>query len=508
MVSSQTSNLKKSLTARTLSGFNWRFLTVGVQSLLTFVVGIVLARLIPPEDFGLLGMVIIFTGLADLFSTLGMGPAIIQRRPLSKIHIQVALTLSTILGLIITLALWILADTIALFFGDPRVSPVLRVISLSFMLKGLSTTSRSLLRRKLQFKNIFFVELTSYLLGYATFSVHMAFLGYGVWSLVVGTLASTIISCVLLLLMARPSLKPSLRGKEMRELFGFGSGITIIGMINSAASHIDSLVIGKFLSATGLGLYLRAFRLMMLPRQFPTALSFVLFPAYSEIQGETNRITGAYFKAVNATAIVTFPIMVGMAICAEYIVVGLYGPNWSGATTVLRILCFAGMLKVIFHLAGSVVQATGKIYSEVRRQFIYLLVVTGGALFGIRFGIEGVGAAVILASLWLYFSMAQLVLNIFGKNWGDFFSAQLPGLLIASMIGIVDLVFIVVLKYFLLENMMMLKLLCLTGASAGTLFLSFIFLPKKLKGEMPGWIADKYSNCLPRPFRAWILQHF
>lgn len=497
----------KSLTQRTLSGLNWKFLSTVVQVVLTFAVGVVLARLIPPEDFGLLGMALIFTGLASLFTTLGMGPAIVQRQALTDAHIRTAVTLSTLLGLAITCILWIFSDIIALFFGDPRVSPVLKAVSLTFLLGGLSTTSRGLLRRKLQFKGLFFVELVSYLVGYTSLSVPMAFMGYGVWSLVVGTLAKAVISCGLLLFLVKPPLKPALRRKETIELLGFGSGITFINLLNYAATNVDSLVIGKFLSATGLGLYSRAFRLMMLPRQFATALSSVLFPAYAEIQNETKRITGAYFKAVNATAIITFPVLMGMGICAKYIILGIYGPNWAGATMVLRLLCFAGMLRGIFHLAGSVVQATGKVYSEVRRQFIFLVLLTAGSLLGVKYGIEGVGAAFILGSLWMYLSMAQLVSEILGTSWRDFFQAQLPGLIIALVVGAVEVALILVLEYFLPEKMMLLKLIILVSASAGALFLSLIFLPNYIKGEMPAWIANKYRHYLPLPIRGWVAQH-
>ena len=263
----------KSLTELTLSGLNWKFLSTAVQVVLTFAVGVVLARLILPQDFGLLGMALIFTGLAGVFTTLGMGPAIVQRQALTDAHIRTAVTLSTLLGLAITCMLWISSDTIALFFGDPRVSPVLKAMSLTFLLKGPSSTSQGLLRRKLQFKGLFFVELVSYLVGYTFFAVPMAFMGYGVWSLVVGTLAKAIISCGLLLFLVKPPLKPVLRRKETRELLGFGSGFTLICLLNYGATNVDSLVIGKFLSSAGLGFYSRAFGLMMLPRQFATALS-------------------------------------------------------------------------------------------------------------------------------------------------------------------------------------------------------------------------------------------
>lgn len=196
-----------------------------------------------------------------------------------------------------------------------------------------------------------------------------------------------------------------------------------------------------------------------------------------------------------------------MGICAKYIILGIYGPKWAGATMVLRLLCFAGMLRGIFHLAGSVVHATGKVYFEVRRQFIFLVLLTAGSLLGVKYGIEGVAAAFILGSLWMYLSMAQLVINIIRSNWRTFFYAQLPGLIIGFIVGIADVAFIFLFEHFLPKNMILLKLFLLIGSSALALFLSLTYLPRQSKGEMPAWIANEYRHYIPVPIRGWVLQH-
>jgi len=498
-------NNPKTLTHRTLVGINWKFFTALTQSLMIFIVSIVLARLIPPEEFGLLGMAVIITGLADLFVSLGMGAAIIQRRQISVNHIRVAITLSTILGLLMTCLLWLLAAPIANIFDAPRVPSILKVVSLAFLLNGLSTTLQGLLRRNLQFKTLFFIDLSSYLLGYAAFSIPMAIFGFGVWSLVTGQLAKATIYCILLCIKS-PLHKPLLRWKETLDLIGFGSGVSINSVINYAADNADYFMIGKYLSATYLGLYTRAYLLIKLPQRVSHLLSSVLFPAYSEIQDEKIKISEAYFKTINMLALIAFPALVGMAIGAKYIIVGLYGSNWAGAVPVFRILCIAGMLKITFPLAGSVVKATGKIYSEVKRQLIYLLLIIIGSYIGVRFGIKGVGIAVCIASLWLYFSMAQLTLNILGGNWKLFFKAQLPGISMAIIIGSIDLTLIIFFEYFLPTRFILLKLILLFSISVGTLLISLIYLPDYIKGEMPAWIFKKYSKCFPMALRAWLLQ--
>ena len=500
---------QSSLTERTISGLNWKFFSVAGQAVLSLIVGIILARLIPPKDYGLLGMAYIFTGFAGVFASVGMGPAIIQKQNLTPDHIRIAMILSTLLGVIITCILWALSDPIAHFFGNPQVSPVLRAISLTFVLGGISTTSRAMLRRKLRYDSLFRVEFASMMSGSIIVSVPMAFLGYGVWSLVAGTLTSALVSCVLLIIFAKPPYTLSFNRQEVKDLLSFGGGVTINNLINYTARNIDFFIVGKFLSASQLGLYTRAFNLMSLPiSHITTVLSSVLFPAYAEVQGELKRLSTAYFKAINATTIIVFPIMIAMAVSAEYIVVGLYGPNWAGAVKVFRILCLAGFLRNVFHLSGSVTYATGRIYSEVRRQFVYLILLIVGCLTGVRYGIEGVGAAIIIGCLWMYFSMAWLTLKIIDSSWLDFFKTQLPGFTLAFIVGVVDIIFMIILEVFFPDKIISAKLLMMFIISLTTLLLSIIYLPVRFKGEMPSWLASRYSIYLPKPIRGWVLQHF
>jgi len=166
----ETTDLKE----KTISGIHWRFLTTVTQLLLTFSVGVLLARILPPEDFGLLGMAIIFTGFADLFATVGMGTAIIQRKELDNGTIGTATFVSILSSLALTAFFFFAAPAIAAFFHEPRITLILRVLSVLFLLNGLSAISRALIVRELKFKPLFYQEIISFLFGYGVLVVVLA----------------------------------------------------------------------------------------------------------------------------------------------------------------------------------------------------------------------------------------------------------------------------------------------------------------------------------------------
>ena len=176
--------------------------------------------------------------------------------------------------------------------------------------------------------------------------------------------------------------------------------MSLIVSINFLSNNVDSLIIGRFLNPALLGLYTRAMQLCTLPlNRIAATLSAVMFPSFAEIRDERERLKEAYLKVVNLVALISFPLLAGLAMGAKFVILGLYGENWQGATSVLRILSLAGMIKVVTNMAAPVVQATGHPYAEVRRQILSLLVMTVGCLGLVRYGIEGAGWAVVISSL-------------------------------------------------------------------------------------------------------------
>lgn len=516
---------------RTLRGINWNFLRVFCQTFLGLLAGVVLARLLPPSDFGLLAIAMVFIGFADLVCALGMGPAIIRLEALQNSQIRVATLLSLLTGSLLVALLWAIAQTVADYFAESRVADVLRVLSFGLWFSALSAVSRGLLMRRLDFRRLFMVDMAAYLLGYAGVGISLAVAGFGVWSLVMGSVTSMLLSALSLLYLLPPKFTLALSRREVKEprlerrrtrrsdetltlskrlkdLLGFGSGVSLNQTINYFAANVDYLIVGKFLNPTLLGLYSRSYQLVTLPlSKIATTLSAVMFPSYAAIQGDRAKLKRAYLMAVNVIALVTFPILAGLAMGAEFVIVGLYGENWRGAIEVLRILSIAGMLKAVFHVAGPVTQATGHVYAEVRRQIFYLLVLTIGCLGLVSYGIAAVGWAVVIGSLWLYLSMAQLAGRILGSSWKEFFSAQVPGVAVAVAVALAQYLIMTLLRRIELRAAPFVLVILVT-VSAITFVLCFFYLPRRIIGEMPAWLILNYARHTPQPIRGWLLRRF
>ncbi len=487
--------MSKTHTERTITGVKYNFLNTVSKTLLQFVVGVVLARLIPPQEFGLMGMAYVFIGLANLFSTLGMGAAVIQRKDLTENHIRAATTLSFLLGSILLLFFYFASPAISAFYNEPRLTNIIRVISILFIFQGVYSITRGISARRIDFKTIFNVELYAFLIGQGVVSVTFAVLNFGVWSLVYGRIATGILSFVLLFAKEKHSFKPYFKKQETKELLGFGSGVSLIGIFNYAASNVDYLIIGKFLNAFSVGLYTRAYTLMTIPiAQISQTMSGVLFSAYSEIQDDIKRLANAYLKSIGIIAFLGFPIIAAMVVNAAYIIEGLYGKNWIGAIEVFKILSVAAFLKIVTHTQGAVTKATGKVFNEVWRQFIYLIFITLGILIGVKFGgLEGVGYGIIVASAWLYFSMSLLVTKILNLKMTDFFKAQIPGLVISLILFVVDHIFVFLIENFASQIHVTIKLGIMVIVSTAVILLSIILLPRSIKGDLPEWVSRKFN---------------
>ncbi len=493
---------ERSHKTRTLRGLYWNFLRIFSQTFLSLGVGIMLARLLPPADFGLLALAMVFVGFAELVVALGMGPALVRLPTLTAAHLQVASTLALAIGTVFALALGLGAPLLAQGFAAPAISPMLQVLALGLWLTALAAVSRGQLLRALDFKTLYRIDLIAYLGGYAGVSVTLALLGHGVWSLVLGTVTQLSLSATLLL-WHHPPQRPGWQPQAVHDLLGFGMGVSANNTINYLAANVDYLVIGKFIDATALGLYTRAYQLITFPlTKVAATLSGVLFPAYAEIQQDQERLRRAYLLTVNAVALLTFPLLASLAVAAEVVVVGLYGAAWQAAAPSLAILALAGMFKAIFHLAGPVVQATGHIGAEVRRQLVYLLILALGCGLAVPYGIEAVAGAVVLGSLWLYWSMAQLALRILGLGWRAFLLAQGPGVLVALLVALAQAGLLALVSGQGLPMPVVLGLCVLGGG--GVLLGCLWYLPKVCLGEAPVWLATQLLPRLPPRWQAGL----
>jgi PST family polysaccharide transporter len=424
------------LTSHALSGMFWTAWGSGASAALRIVVLIALARLLSPADFGVVGAGLVVITLSTTVSQLGLGPALVQRPTLATDHIQTAFVASAVLGLGLAGLLWITAPVLAGFFHMAGLEGVLRWLSVLFPLRGVGTVAENLLQRELRFRFLANAEVLTYGLGYGLLGILLAWLGWGMWSLVAAQLAQTILYAAALLAVRPPRLRPAPTWTAFRDLLSFGGGFTVARLANLVADQGDNLVVGRTLGAEPLGLYTRAFQLMSVPATlFGNILDRVLFPTMARCQHDLTRLAAAYHRGCAAVALAMLPVSLVVLVLAPEIVVVAFGPRWLGVIPPLQIFAVGLMFRTSYRMSDSLARATGAVYRRAWRQILFAALVVGCAWVGSRWGITGVAWGVLASHIANFLFMAHLSVRVTHSRWREFIVPHLPAIALGLVAG-------------------------------------------------------------------------
>jgi len=425
------------LTRRAIGGMFWTFSGTGVQVAVQVLAIMALGRLVTPEEFGLMGAATVVIACSQIVSQIGVGPAIIQRRELDQDHVRVAVTLSFLLGLLLGALVWVGAPAIASFYRMPELQPVLRAVAFLFPLDGLNTVSKSLLTRQLRFRLYITLDAGSYIVGYAAVGVLMAWLGYGVWALVVANLSQGILRTAAMYLAARHTVRPSLNLRAARDLLSFGVGHSMAQIGTFLSQQGDNLVVGRWLGAAALGVYGRAYNLMVMPASaFGRIVNRVLFPVMAQVQDERDRLANAYERALAIVALVSLPLSSFLWVVAPEFIPVVLGPAWGGVVLPFRLFTVSLLFRMSSKISDACTKAAGEVYKRALIQFAYAALVVVGAIIGQRWGVGGVAVCVSIAMGINWLSMAWLGRSVTGLDWIRFARAHAPSVLLALVVGV------------------------------------------------------------------------
>jgi O-antigen/teichoic acid export membrane protein len=429
-MNTDTSNLS----VRAASATQWRFAGSAVSALSQLGIGVLLAHLLTPADFGLSALAYVVLGLARPLCDLGVGSAVIQRTELTDRHVRVAFTLSVLFGIAIASTIALTAPLAARVMRDPEVAGVMRTLAIGFAIGGTAVVAGALQKRNLDFEQQFAIDVSSYIVGYGGVTVVLALTGHGVWSLVWGGLAQTLLASCAQLAVVRHSVLPLLARREMRDLMKFGFGSAMNACVNYVALNADNFIVGRSIGVAGLGLYSRAYNLMNLPAAYgANIMSSVMFPALAQVQQDAGRVRRAFLLLTRLTAMIAAPAMCVLALVAPYLVRTVYGPKWGGVVLPLRILCAAGYFRALYHLGGVVAQSVGRVYAELQNQIVYAVLVIAGAVVGSRYGLSGVAVGVSVAILYMFIATGRLALNVTGATLQQYVGVQVGALATAGV---------------------------------------------------------------------------
>lgn len=421
-----------------LSGVAWTGLGTVSQVLAQGAVLVVLARLLTPEEFGLAAAALMIVGLSAVFAQFGVGPALVQRPELERRHVETGFGISLALGGVAFALVRLSAGPIETFFGMNGLEAILRVAAWVFPLRAASIVAESIAQRELRFRLLSLANGVSYVLGYAVVAIVSATLGLGALSLVLGYLAQVALYSAVLLLRGLHSPVPRVEVGAVRDLAAYGTGFTLDVLGNYVALQGDYAVVGRRLGADALGVYSRAYQMVMLPvKVIGTVLDRVLFPIMASFQDDVARLRRTYRRGLAAVAIMTLPLATLSILLGEDLVLTVLGSQWGAVVVPFQILVGSLLFRTGYKIGDSLTRATGVVFSRAWRQWIYAGSVVLAAALGSGSGTAGVAMGVTLAILLNYLLVGQLSMKVTQLSWRDFLLAHLPGARLAAVWGAV-----------------------------------------------------------------------
>lgn len=314
-----------SFAQKTIQGVSWSVVGRVGKNIIGFVVGVVLARLLSPTEFGLLGMITVITRFANLFTDMGFGAALIQKKEINDRELSSVFWLNMAGGILLTLIFIALSPVIASFYNEPILQILTIVLSFNFVIQSAVIVQKTQLTRSIDFKSLSIVEVASIFLSGAV-GIAFAYYDYGVWSLVIHAISGSVFITVLIWYLSdwRPSAVFDIGA--IKRLLGFSLNLLGDKTINYWARNLDNLLIGKYLGSDPLGVYSKSYSIMLLPLQnVSNVISRVMFPALSKIQDDKERVKRIFLRMTRVIALVTFPMMLGLVVVVEPFVITVFG---------------------------------------------------------------------------------------------------------------------------------------------------------------------------------------
>jgi len=395
--------LSESLKNRAVHGAKWSFIDNISNSGVTFLVGLILARLLTPAEYGIMAMIAIFIAVSNSIVDSGFSNALIRKVRIDRVYYNTVFVFNLIVSIVLYILLYTSAPAISLFFKEPVLTNVLRVIGLILIVNALGIIPRTILVRGIDFKTQTKVSIISSVSS-GLVGVGMAIMGFGVWSLVWQQLSRQILNSLFLWIFCKWIPRWEFSIKSFKEMFGFGYKLLLSGLLDTLYKNIYYVIIGRCYSPAQLGQYSRAEQFnMIFSSNLTSIVQRVSYPVLSSIQEEPERLREAYRQIIKTTMLVTFACMLGLAAVAKPLIIILIGEKWLPAVSFLQIICFSGMLYPLHAINLNILQVKGRSDLFLKLEIIKKTIAVFPILIGIFYGIEYMLWGSVLTSFIAYF---------------------------------------------------------------------------------------------------------
>lgn len=427
------------LKTKTIQGIGWAGTSRSIRILLQFGINIILARLLTPNDYGLLAMVVVFTSFVALFQDLGLSAALIQRSDISEEYLSSCFWVNVCFGFILTVLLAISAPFIAFFYNNNLLINIVKALSVTFLISSLGTIQSILFIKNLEFRLVALIEICSVSLSGLT-AVLLAYHGLGVWSLVWKEILSGLLSLVFLWKLSSWKPKFIFKWDKVRELLGFGLNLTGFSFVNYFSRNFDNLLIGKLLGSIPLGFYNFAYQILLFPlSNISNIMGTVMYPSLSAIKDDKNKVKNTYINATKYISLITFPLMIGTSIVIQQLITVIFGFQWINSTFLVQILALVGLFQSVANPTGWIYMSQGRTDIMFKWGLVSAFVSATAFIVGIRWGIEGVAIAYSLSSLLLFYPCLAIPFKLIDLKF-SYYIKQFTSIFFASVsMGLITL---------------------------------------------------------------------
>jgi len=481
-----------SLKERTVTAIFWDILGTIANRGVTFLVSIFLARILTPEEFGLVGMVMVFIIISNGLMDIGLGSALIQKKNLDKIDFSSVFYINVLLGFVVTVLMYLSSGVLARFYSNPAIYDITRALSFVFIINSFAIVQKTRLIKYLGFKQLTIISVISASIS-GVISIYMALSAFGVWSLVSQILLQNILTVLMLWIVSDwyPTLEFSF--KRVKSLWTFGVSIFITEFINTAVRRIDVLMIGKLFSPSILGYYTRSQSVDSLIKVIGSqSIVKVLFPTLSLIQEDHRRITAAYKNILSMLSMISLGLAGVLFVCADGLFISLFTEKWAPSIPLFQLMVLKSFIPTVSALPINILKARGRakelLNAELIKKTLYIMAVVVGLKFGINeFLVVAIVQALITLFINFYLVNEELGITIF-----DHVKRMLP--------YVVYSIFAAGLVFLLMKNLqlsvfsdLLVRFLSFLG-----LFLTFLVLSKDQAFK---FILSEISNLVRQGFR-------
>jgi O-antigen/teichoic acid export membrane protein len=459
---------ERPLTTTSVHGVTWIGISQAIGQGLRFASMIVLARLLFPEDFGIIAMVSLVTDLALQSVDMGFNEALIQRKEITESHLSTTFWTGLVIGIILCLIIVAISPFVASFFNNALVGPALAVSALSLVIGPLRTVHGSLLRKRLQFQRFAFGEIGQ-VITYITIAISLAAVGFGIWSLVIANVASQLALVVLRYVVCRWHPSFTFSFESLKDLGRFGLSLTGSRVIQFFIQRLDYIIIGRFLTPAALGFYFQGYRVTNFPvTTLEMGVGRVAYSTFSIIQDEHERLRRGFIRSLTYISMIAFPLFSGLAIVAPEFVKVVFGENWIPTTVPLQILCVMATVTTLgVTVVRPVIRSKGRPDIELKLNILKLFLLVPALLVGVRFGTIGVAIGISAVALVTWIPLQLITNRIISVRARDYLSALYPATIGSTIMAVILLAFrYTMLAYFVPPDIILLLSSVILGFGA------------------------------------------